>query len=121
MFKITAHFQSNMEKIETIHIETCTHDWVNMKLKRMVKHWYDILCKNCNFEKELLYRDNYFCCSENDLDKFNSDNNFFLTDINEIKIMLVSIGCALDLLNSTNDYTNPEFKMRNFSVKIENL
>ena len=51
MYKITAHYVSEVPGVYTKEIETATDDvYLEMKKKRMLRRWFNILCPHFNFQ-----------------------------------------------------------------------
>jgi hypothetical protein len=51
MYKITITFESNIKNVYTTHIETCTAEYLDMKLLRNVNYFFNIFCTNDEYNK----------------------------------------------------------------------
>jgi hypothetical protein len=51
MYKITITFESNIKNVYTTHIETCTAEYLDMKLLRNVNYFFNIFCTNDEYDK----------------------------------------------------------------------
>jgi hypothetical protein len=50
MNRIELVFISNVKGIYTKHIETCTNEYLGFKLLRMVNYWFNVFCKNDQYD-----------------------------------------------------------------------